>query len=481
MLRSARPEVSRSNRGRARSVLLTALLAAACVPGEPAPPPPPPAAVDGQLPPNVILVVTDDQSVGSMRGDPVAMPWLRKRLTMPGWTTFTNAVISTPMCCPSRATILTGRYARTTGVRSNDDGRALDDAETLAVWLHDAGYRTAMIGKYLNGYPWEGEPVVPDGWDRWFAKLNLSAATTYVGYDVIDDGARSTVGSAPADYATDRLAAEALAFVREAPHDRPFFLYLAPSAPHSPWEPAPRHLDLLVDPSPVAADPTELAEMNDVVGLPGWVGALPPVDADRAAELEADRRAERATLRAVDDALRRIWGEVVARGQQDRTALFLLSDNGFAYGDHRWVGKACPWESCIGVPFVARVPGTPGGRVEALVANIDVAPTIAELAGSTLPEVDGVSLLDVLRGGPAPAREAVLLDWVGRDDVPAWVGVRLQRAVYVRHADGTRELYRLDRDPRQRANLITDPRAAGLLARAERLLADSLVAVGDGG
>jgi N-acetylglucosamine-6-sulfatase len=434
---------------------------------------PPPTRVDGEVPPNVILVVTDDQTAGSMEGEPVAMPWLDDRLGEPGWTTFTNAIVTTPLCCPSRASILTGRVASHTGVLTNEDGDALDDADTLAVWLHDAGYHTALIGKYLNGYPWDDPPPIPPGWDRWFAKLNASRATVYSGYDVVDDGERRTVGSAPEDYATDRLAREAVAFVASAAADRPFFVYFAPSAPHEPAEPAPRHASLLEQPAPVP-DASALSAMNDVSGAPGWIRERPPIDAEAGAALAEAQLRERVALRAVDDALRALWEAVDGRGELDRTIWIFLSDNGYSFGDRRWVGKTCPWETCIHVPFVVHAPGTPGGISPELVANIDVAPTISDLAGVDAPAVDGVSLVDVIEHGTSPARRAVPIEWSGDGRVPAWSGVRTPNAVLIHHADGTVELYDLPKDPDQRRNLAHDPSAGALRARAERALARAL-------
>ena len=455
-----------------------ALIAVACVGDEGRPRP---TEVDGELSPNVILVVTDDQSAASMDGEPVAMPWLRRKLAEPGWTTFTNAVVSTPLCCPSRATILTGRYARHTGVLTNDDGERLDDGNTVATWLHDAGYRTALIGKYLNGYPWSDPPSVPPGWDRWFAKLNASRETVYQGYEVVDDGMRTTVGREVDDYATDRLASEAVAFVAEAPADRPFFLAFTPSAPHEPAEPAPRHASLL-EAGPAEVDPTGLAAMNDVSLGPAWLRARPPIDEGTAAALAAAQLRERAALRAVDDAIRALWAVVDERGELDRTVWLVLSDNGYSFGDRRWVGKTCPWETCIHVPFVAHVPGSPGGTSDALVANIDVAPTIAALAGVDPGPIDGLSLAPMLRGDTDPPdRRAVLLEWTGHAEVPPWVGIRLPGAVLIRHADGTEELYDLAADPAQRRNLADTAAAADLQVRAERALARSVAAVGTGG
>jgi N-acetylglucosamine-6-sulfatase len=445
----------------------------------------PPSDVARDVRPNVILIVTDDQTFASMQGRPVAMPWLTAQLDRPGWTTFSNAVVTTPLCCPSRASILTGRYASHTGVETNDDGVRLDDGDTVAVWLHDAGYRTALVGKYLNGYPWDASPGVPQGWDRWFAKLNASRSTVYYGYDVVDQGIRRTVGTDPADYATDLLAEQAVAFVRGAPADRPFFLTFTPSAPHEPAEPAPRYASL-IDGTPPEVGDARLATLTAVDGAPSWIEERRPIDAASAAALELAKLRERGALHAVDDAFRDLWDAVAARGELDRTVWLFLSDNGYSFGERRWVGKTCPWEVCVHVPFVAFVPGTAGGSTDTLVANIDVAPTIAELAGLELdgtdhidvaPNIDGMSLAAHLLGGPPPDREGVLLEWTGDARVPTWVAIRLRDAVLIRHADGTRELYDLAADPAERRNLIDDPSATALRARAVSALDASLAAL----
>jgi N-acetylglucosamine-6-sulfatase len=424
---------------------------------------PPPTRVDGELPPNVILVVTDDQTAGSMEGRPVAMPWLQDRLDEPGWTTFTNAIVTTPLCCPSRASILTGRVASHTGVLTNDDGEALDDADTLPVWLHDAGYRTALIGKYLNGYPWDDPPPIPPGWDRWFAKLNASPATVYAGYDVVDDSERRTMGSDPDDYATDRLAREAVTFVASAPADRPFFLYFAPSAPHEPAEPAPRHASLLDQPAS-APDASALAAMNDVSGAPGWIRERPPIDAETGAVLADAELRERVALRAVDDAFRGLWEAVDARRELDRTVWIFLSDNGYSFGDRRWIGKTCPWETCIHIPFIVHAPGTRGGSSPALVANIDVAPTIADAVGGlgVMIPMDGRSMVT-----PATTRSRILLEWFSASGGLGWASIRTATSHYIEYYDMVdnqsirfREYYDLTSDPWEMNNLLGDASSA---------------------
>jgi N-acetylglucosamine-6-sulfatase len=181
------------------------------------------------------------------------------------------------------------------------------------------------------------------------------------------------------------------------------------------------------------------------------VRALPPIDGARAAALQADRIRARETLLAVDEQLRATWQAVVARGEQDRTVVIFVSDNGFQFGEHRWVGKQTPYEPSIRVPFVVRSPWVEGGTDGTLVSTIDVAPTIAALAGiSPFPAMDGLDLSDIISGRePSFDRLGVPISWDGGDDVPAWEGLRTRQGTYVRWADGTVEEYRLRDDPEQ--------------------------------
>lgn len=409
------------------------------------------------LPPNVILVVTDDQPADTLLGDPPAMPWLRSQLDDPstGWRSYTNAVVSTPVCCPSRATLLTGLPSWQTGVTDNETGGSLDEDRTLAVWLHDAGYRTAMIGKYLNGYPWDRGPYVPPGWDRWLAKTNDSIGTTYYGYGLIDQGVPRRVGEAPADYVTDVLGTAALEFVRAAPADQPWFLYLAPPAPHAPYTPAPRHDGAFAGVEPPA--PSE-AVANDVDGKPAWLRTSPPIDAARLSGLQAERLSQRETLLAVDEYLLALRDVVASRGETERTVIVVTSDNGFAFGDHRWVGKQVPYEPSIRVPLAISVPGSEGDPSDELASNLDIAPTLAALAGVTPPfRFAGRDLT-----GPSPAgvlEPWVPLGWAGGPNVPAWRGVRTKDRVYIRWITGEEEVYDLRRDPGQLVNLAGEPGA----------------------
>jgi N-acetylglucosamine-6-sulfatase len=424
--------------------------------------------------PNVIVILTDDQSYSTLPAHPAAMPYLQSRIADPmgHWRWFPNAFIETPLCCPSRSTILTGRYSRHTGVENNLEGQNLDESQTLAVWLHDAGYHTGLVGKYLNRYPFDRGPYVPAGWDRWVGKGNLSGATTYYGYPFVDQGVPQQAGNAPASYATDFLAGQATDFIRSAPADRPYFLLFTPSAPHEPWTPAPRDVGTfagLTLPRPASFGAVE-------PGDPPWVQALPPIDDVTASALDDDRVRERETLLAVDDAVRSIVDAVAARGDLDRTVIFFLTDNGFSYGEHRLIGKACPYDECIRTPFAVYVPGGQAGSDPALVSNADLAPTIAALAG-TRPGfgVDGANLAPLLTGqGRPPPRDGVFIEYHGDALIPAWTGVRTADFAYIRTGDAE-QLYDLSgavgpADPLELDNRAADPRYAGVRARLAALL-----------
>ena len=192
----------------AASIAVVAVAAALPAPAQPDP---------ATLPPNIILILTDDQSLDTLPSDPASMPWLQSQIfgnPAGDWLWFPNAFLNTPLCCPSRATILTGRYSHHTRVEGNEQGMNLDESNTLATWLKGGGYTTALIGKYLNNYPWNRGPYVPPGWDRFFGKRNEAEAETYYDYGVIDQGVPLFAGDTPDAYVTDLLADKAVDFLR---------------------------------------------------------------------------------------------------------------------------------------------------------------------------------------------------------------------------------------------------------------------------
>jgi N-acetylglucosamine-6-sulfatase len=441
------------------------------------------SAVPASRSPNVLLVITDDQPWDSLSttNGPAAMPWLESRLADPDdrWVRFTNAVVDVPLCCPSRASILTGLSSRHTGVEGNGDGADLDESSTLATWLDDAGYQTAFIGKYLNGYPWDRGPYVPAGWDRFLAKRNLDLSTTYLGYPFVDQGVPMSAGTGVGSYATSMLAAEASAFLRGASTERPWFLVFAPSAPHAPWTPAPHDAGTLAR-APIPLP--DLHVMNDVRDKPDWVRNLRAIDAATATTLRDLRRRMLETLTEVDRALRTLVDEVEARGELGNTLVVFLSDNGYSFGEHRWVGKRCPYDACVRIPLVVRSPWTSAHMVPTPVSNVDLAPTVLDLTGLAMgaEPVDGRSLMPMLDDRVVDAfdRDAVLIEWAGDGEVPPWRGVRAEDFSYVEAADGTIELYDLTgrlgpADPGELRNRAGDPRSMAV----QRSLAASLEAL----
>jgi len=420
---------------------------------------------------NVIVIVTDDQPPSSFPHDPPVMPRLQAMVDDPDdhWVRFPNAFVGTPLCCPSRASILTGRYDVNTGVRTNADGARLDPSAAVAAWLREAGYRTGLVGKYLNGYPFEDEPLVPFGWDRWLAKKQGAQRTAYHDYVLIDQGFPVPHGSAPDDYLTDVVAAEAVDFIRSTPSDRPFFLMLAPTAPHRPWTPAVRHAGAYAG-IPTSGPPS--VGEADVSDKPGWVRALPRLSEARRRQLTDIRRRSFEALLAVDELMADVISTLSERGVLERTVIFFLTDNGISFGEHRWMGKTCPYEECVRTPFLVRMPGAEPHEDPRLVSNVDLAPTIVELTGvAATTSMDGSSLVPLLEGSPVEWRSGVFLDYVGDDvHVPGWSAIRTVDHLYVEYVTGERELYDLTGrlgppDPFQLRNRATDPRYAGLVAR----------------
>ena len=295
-------------------------------------------------PRNVVVILTDDQPRRTL----AAMPQLQSQLVAKGMT-FTNAVVSNPLCCPSRATFLTGRYAHETGVWDNSPryggwAHFLPwESRTVAVQLHDAGYTTAFLGKYLNGYGLDSDPPVPPGWDRWFAFVP-SSPPNYYDYTLNVDGTLVHRGHQPEDYSTDVLAEEAERFVLAT--EGPFFLVISTYAPHQPFEPAPRYAERAVTFEPGLA--YNEPNMRD---KPAWARSLRRVNA--ADQAVAQTRA----LLAVDDLVGRVARALAESDELADTAVIYTSDNGLAWGDHRWLWKSAPWEESIGVPFVVRADG----------------------------------------------------------------------------------------------------------------------------
>jgi N-acetylglucosamine-6-sulfatase len=447
-------------RARRSSVLflaLGALALASCRSAGPVAPPPPPSAPPAtrDARPNVVFIVADDLDWSGIEH----MPALKALFTHSG-TTFTNSYVTTSVCCPSRSSFLTGQYVHNHGVLDNrfplggfrkffESGK---EKSTIATWLQEAGYRTGLIGKYLNFYPQrvKNPTYVPPGWDYWRA---VFFPESYLEYQINENGKVETYGATPDEYLTDMLRNKALDFFSHAKNDpRPFFLYLAPLAPHAPAEPAARHANAL--PGIQAPRPPSFNE-EDVSDKPEWVRRLPLMTEETTARTDEWYRRRAQSMLAVDEMLTTLVDSLHDSGRLENTYLIFTSDNGFQLGPHRMDhGKGDGYEESIRVPLIVRGPGVPtGARVDAPVLNIDVAPTIAELTGARAADfVDGRSFVPFLRGiKPKTWRKDFLIEhWTDEEDgIPNYLGLHTSEHVYLEYPSGERELYDLKRDPYQ--------------------------------
>ena len=398
--------------------------------------------------PNIVLILTDDQ-----RWDTVsAMPTVQTELVGKG-VNFSNGFVVNSLCCPSRASILTGQYSHSTGVYTNTGNRGLwafREHETVAPALQAAGYTTAYVGKYLNGY---GGTRIPPGWNQWVAFSGVG----YYQYGLNVNGVVTPPGSG--EYSTDVLTRHAVSAIEGAPG--PLFLTYAPYAPHAPANPAPRHANAF--PRLDAWRPPNYNE-EDVSDKPAWVRSLPSMGAGQQRELDEFRRDQLRSLLSVDDGVARILEALERTGRLENTMIVFTSDNGFAWGEHRRSSKMDPYEESIRVPFVVRYDALRvAPRDERRFAlNIDLAPTFAHLAGAYLPRVDGQSLLPLLANSGIPWRSDFLVEHLRASataNMPTYCAVRSTNSLYVSYETGEEELYDLVADRYQLTNLAKSPAA----------------------
>ena len=399
--------------------------------------------------PNLVVVMTDDQTVAGMQ----ALPRTRRVIGDAG-VSFDDFHVTDPLCCPSRATLLTGQYAHNHGVHSNGGPLAypaLQERQTLAVWLERAGYRTVHVGKYLNGYGLERPQRVPPGWSEWRALLDPSTER-YYDYLVNENGTVRRYGSSAADYKTRVLGGQAVAAIRgAASSERPLFLFVGFNAPHAPSTPAARDEGAFAS-SPRPSSPA--FDEADVSDKPSFIRDLPPLSTDALARIDSRRRRSLESLLAVDREVARIVAELRRQGELERTYVLFTSDNGYLAGEHRIeFGKLLPYEPSTRVPLLVRGPGVPAGEtVAALAGNVDLAPTLLELA-SAEPDLalDGRSLVPFLEEPALTSERPLLIESLVRDRSTfygyPYRAIRTERHLYVEYSTGDLELYDLARDP----------------------------------
>jgi arylsulfatase A-like enzyme len=417
------------------AALTISLAYAACVPG---------SGDEPQSRPNVLLIVTDDQRAeGTLDFMPTTRRWLAR-----GGTVFSSAYTSTPLCCPSRASIMTGRYAHNHRVLTNQPNSTarMPHSTTLQRYLHDAGYSTAIAGKFLNGWPIAEDPPYFEDYWIFSAGNPYRRGTWNAGGDVRQ----------PNIYSTTYIGDRAVDWLRAAEQDdgRPWFLFLSTAAPHQPSIAEARYSRSPIPPMEVNPAVTE----RDRADKPAFVR-------DERLPIEVARKIRREQMRSlasVDDMIERVSAELEDLEERDTLTIY-TSDNGMLWGEHGLNGKTVPYEASIQVPLLVRWPRhlEAAAKDDRLVSNIDLAPTILDAAGvNARVEMDGMSLLG------SGSRTSLLLEYwsMERYDTWDWAGLLERDRLYVEYSSPNertyREYYDLDEDPWELHNLLGDTGAA---------------------
>lgn len=440
--------------------------------------------------PNIVLILTDDQDL--LLGTINYMPHLAANVASQG-VTFSQFAVPTSLCTPSRAQLLTGRFAHNNGIVQNVPPiggfekmyQCGFEDTTIATALQEAGYRTALVGKYANGYPLAGDPTyIAPGWDEWYVPTR--DAYGYYNYQLNENGTLVDYVYTPSHYLTDVLAGKALDFVTRSittARNTPFFAVVSMYAPHEPAVPAPRHYSWFPDEQ---APRTPNFNEEDMSDKPVQMQNFPLLTESEIQSIDNLYRKRLRSLQSVDEMIAQLTQVLEDHGALENTYIIFASDNGFIQGQHRFIsGKGSPYEENFRVPLIVRGPGVTAGVVrDELTEMIDLAPTLADIAGATLAfPADGRSLVPLLHGeDPLPPwRKAQLMEhwsvpalqWApsstqesglavaGAHDLcantatPKWIGVRTAQFKFVDQAPGIRdELYDLVNDPYELQNLI---------------------------
>jgi N-acetylglucosamine-6-sulfatase len=455
--------------------------------------------------PNVVVISTDDQTLASFNRR--TMPRTHDLLVDEG-TTFTDAIVVTPTCCPSRASYLTGQYGHNNGILENNPGYVdlRRKGSTLPVWMQQAGYRTIHIGKYLNKFAEAVEDPTepPPGWEDWRTQISPHA---YYDYPLAINGEVVEFGSDDDDYLGRVLTEEAVGAIRSyAPQRRPFFLTLDHFAPHNGGGRGDRRCRKAPVPDPADQRLFEDVELprppsfneRDVGDKPRFVRDLEPIGKGPRRQLEQRYQCALASLRSVDRGVEAIYEALADEGELERTVIVFWSDNGYFNGEHRIANKKqLQYEEALRVPLAVRVgtevdDGRSRRTVRRPVANIDLAPTILDYArGEPCQDgrcraMDGLSVRGLIRGraGGVPPRRPLLFEYEKEGNsryTCAYSGVRTGGLVYIEHTSvptpgDTRcrpaeesELYDLRADPFQLDNLSPPPRETETARQQARL------------
>jgi N-acetylglucosamine-6-sulfatase len=472
--------------------------------------------------PNIVFLMVDDMRKDELRFMPATRAWLAQ-----GGATFASGVAPNPLCCPARASVLTGVYSHNHKVWSHVAPygfHSFNDRSTLAVWLRRAGYTTTYLGKYLNGYgeqPPYGQTTgrsvqyVPPGWSQWRASIDGGLPLThpmhggtYGYFDTTLNNRGNGFLNYEGRYQTDVYADLTVASIKRlAPKSAPFFSYVSFTAPHGG---GPREAD---DPAPVyntwgggwdtmvtPARPQRAYGRFDAVitQAPGrtWYDEpatdlrpafyqVPPIGTGEWASIQEAARQRAESLSVVDHAIDRIMIALRNSGELGRTIVVFTSDNGYFLGEQRIrQGKSYPYGPSGRVPLLVRGPGIPGGVVRRdPFLSIDFAPTLARAAGVATPyATDGVSMLAVARTGDRGWQRAVLTETPappGGARGPV-IGIRTWRYLYTNWRSGDEELFDLSKDPAERHNVAGRPEYRTVLDLLRQSLAQQKSCKGGG-
>jgi arylsulfatase A-like enzyme len=423
--------------------------------------------------PNIVFVLTDDMSSNLLPYVPEVQKMQAQGMT------FNNHEVSNSLCCPSRSSIFTGQFPHNTGVLTNEapDGgfgkfhANGDEKHTFATALHAKGYRTAMMGKYLNGYkPTDRidgkKPYVPPGWSQW----NV-VGPGYEGYHykISDNHRIESHGGKDKDYLNTVLTKKGKAFIKKSANaGKPFLLELAPFTPHSPSTPAPQDENAL----PGLKAPRSPAFNKMPANAPSWLAKRDRLGQSQLDKIDRKFRKRAQSMLAINRMLAAMRTQLTKSGVANRTYVVFTSDNGFHLGEYQLqAGKQTAFDTDIKVPLVVTGPGVAAGsRTDAATSNIDFAPTFERMAGATVPSrVDGHSMLPLLADGKASGwRQANMIEHRHVDpsptdpdsqqpvegNPPSYHAMRTRQFLYVEYAGGAKEYYDLSTDPNELDNIV---------------------------
>ena len=434
-------------------------------------------------PRNVIIILSDDHRydfMGFMERAPAFLQTPNMDRMAAQGAHIRNAFVTTALCSPSRASILTGQYAHRHGVVDNTSPIP-SGTVFFPTYLQRAGYRTAWVGKWHMG---EDSDEIQPGFDHW---VSFRGQGTYENPALNVNGERRTIPG----YTTDILTDQALSFLQThatSAADKPFFLVLSHKAVHAEFVPAPRHRGRYASvnvPKPATMANTEENYRNKPLWVRAQRGSWHGVDHMYHGAMVFDEfyRRYAETLLALDESIGRVLDQVEQSGLSRNTLVIYMSDNGFSLGEHGLIDKRHAYEESIRIPMIAWGPGfvRPGSVITPMVRNIDIAPTVLEIAGATNPrKMDGQSVLPVLRGEAGASDAAFLYEYYWENafpHTPTVLALREDRFKYIYYHGvwDTNELYDLERDPDERTNLIGVPEHAGRVAAMRNRLFDRLV------